>query len=278
MKRREFLTGVLAFAHSYASFAQESGKTYRIGSLHSAPLGAPHHVAFFEELQRAGFVVGKNLVVDRQGYGLRQDQFAVHAEQLVSERVDAILCAGDLAIGLAKRLTSIIPVLGVTEDMVTSGLVQSLSRPDQNITGVSILAADLDGKRQEILFEILPTLRHIALLADTNTMTASHLSKLEEAAKAKGVQLSTLKVKRAEEIGPAIDALTVGAGDTALNVLATPLFFNNRQTIFDRVASRRLPAIYEWPEMATDGGLVSQPDQSANDQAIAWHQAVRDSN
>jgi putative ABC transport system substrate-binding protein len=257
MRRRDFIVGASAYVCSHVALAQDAGRTYRIGSLHSAPAGAPHHIAFFQELRHAGFVADQNLVVDQQGYGLRQEQFGNHATQLADEHVDAILCAGDLAIGLAQRSTSTIPILGVTEDMVAAGLVHSLSRPDGNTTGVSILAGELDGKRQEFLFELIPSLRRIALLVDTNTLFARHLGELEGAATRKGAQLSVHKVSRVEEIGRTIEAIGTGTGDIALNVLATPLFFNNRKIIFERVAALKLPAVYEWPEMAADGGLVA---------------------
>jgi ABC-type uncharacterized transport system substrate-binding protein len=230
---------------------------YRIGSLHSAPASASHHLAFFEELERAGFVAGKNLEKDLAGYGLRQEQFAAHAAELVKARVDAILCAGDLAIRAMQQLTTTIPILGVTEDMVAARLVGSLSRPDGNTTGVSILATELDGKRQEILREMFPSLKRIALLVDKNNLSTSHIAELEISARNAGVAISIHRAGRVEDIGDAIQEAKSGEAGVALNVLATPLFFNNRALIFAKVAEVNLPAIYEWPEMAEAGGLAA---------------------
>jgi putative ABC transport system substrate-binding protein len=139
--------------------------------------------------------------------------------------------------------------------MVGRGFVSSLAKPGGNTTGVTILASELDGKRQEILIEAVPGVRRIAALADTQTTTPSRLTELEDAARARGVALSIHRVARREEIAASIDAAkAVDAG--ALNVLASALLFNSRTIIFDRVATLRLPAVYQWPEMAEQGGLI----------------------
>ena len=139
--------------------------------------------------------------------------------------------------------------------MVGQGFVRSLAKPGGNTTGVTLLASELDGKRQEILIEAAPGVRRIAALADIHTTTPSRLTELEEAARARGVELSIHQVARREEIASAIDAAKA-ADAGALNVLASALLFNNRAIIFDRVASLRLPAMYQWPEMAEQGGLI----------------------
>jgi putative tryptophan/tyrosine transport system substrate-binding protein len=155
MKRREFITliGGAAAALPLAARAQEPGRTYRLGSLHLSPRDAPHHVAFFQELRRLGFIEGQNLAVDVRGYGLRIEQLVEHAAELVKAQVDVILCGGDVATHAAQQVKTTIPILAVTDDMVGQGLTRSLAEPGGNTTGVSILAAELDGKRQEILME-----------------------------------------------------------------------------------------------------------------------------
>jgi putative tryptophan/tyrosine transport system substrate-binding protein len=257
VRRRDFVCALLGTLTSDDVWAQASARLYRVGSIQPAPISAPHHMAFYEELERAGFVAGKNLEKDLAGYGLRQEQFADHAAELVRAKVDAIICAGDLAIRSSQKLTSTIPILGVTEDMLASGLVGSLNRPDGNTTGISILAADLDGKRQQLLLEMIPALKRIALLVDTNNLANGHVAKLEAVARAAGVATSIHRVGRVEEIVNAIDEAKSGQADVGLNVLATPLFFNNRALIFAKVAEIGLPAIYQWPEMAEAGGLAA---------------------
>ena len=258
MKRRDFITlvgGAAVFAPLAAS-AQEPGRTYRLGGLHSSPRDAPHHVALFDELRRLAFIDGQNLTVDGRGYGLRQEQLPAHAAELVKTKVDVILCGGDAAIRAAQQATATIPILALTDDMVGAGLVRSLANPGGNTTGVSILATELDGKRQEILMELMPDARRMATLADPNTTAPRQLQALQDGARAHGIELSLHRVGRLEEIAPAIGAAKA-AGAAALNVLATPLFFNNRRIVFERVGALRLPAIYQWPEMAEEGGLLA---------------------
>jgi ABC-type uncharacterized transport system substrate-binding protein len=257
MRRRDFIKvigGTAAFWPLDAS-AQEPGRTYRLGGLTPSPRDAPHYVGLFDELRRFGFIEGQNLNVDWRGYGLRPEQFPDMAVELIKAKVDVIFCAGDVAIRAAQQATATIPILAVTDDMVGSRLVRSLARPGGNTTGVSILATELDGKRQEILIEAVPGLRHIVALADTNTTAPRQLQALQEAARARGAELSIHRVAKAEEIAPAIDIAKASNG-AALNVLASPLLFAHRQVIIECVATLRLPAIYQWAETAEEGGLI----------------------
>ena len=254
MKRRDFITllGGAAAAWPLAVHAQEPGRIYRLGSVHASPRDAPYHVALFGELRRLGFIEGQ---FDGHGYGLRVEQFGEHAAELVKAQVDVITAGGDPAVRAAQRATDQIPILALTDDMVGQGFVHSLAKPNGNTTGVTILASELDGKRQEILMEAVPGVHRIAALADTNVSRPSQLQALEYAAQARGVELSILRLTRPEEIAPALDAAKA-SGAEALNVLASALFFNNRTIILDRVAALSLPAMYQWPEWAEEGGLI----------------------
>jgi putative ABC transport system substrate-binding protein len=231
MKRRAFITLLgSAVACPLAARGQEPGRIYRLGSLHSAPRDAPHQVALLDELRRLGFAEGLNLAVDWKGYGLSAEQFEQHAAELVNAGVDVIAAGGDAAVRAAQRATTGIPILALTDEMVGQGFVRSLAKPGGNTTGVTILASELDGKRQEILIEAVPGVRRIAALADTHTTTPSRLAELEDAVRARGVELSIHRVARREEIASAIDAAkTADAG--ALNVLASALLFNNRKRL-----------------------------------------------
>src|SRR5262245_52937644 len=257
MRRREFITllGSMA-AFPLTASSQEAGRIYRIGNLTGSPRGAPHYIAFFDELRRAGFVEGQNLTGDARGFELRDEQFAEIALELVKAQVDAIVCGGDVAIRAAQRATATIPIVALTDDMLGQGFVRSLARPGGNITGISILATELDGKRQEILIEAVPRLRHMAALADADTTRPRHVQALQDAARARGVELSIHRVGKPEEIAPAIDAAKV-LGAVALNVLASAFLFNNRQVIMRHVAALQMPAIYQWPEIAEEGGFAA---------------------
>jgi putative ABC transport system substrate-binding protein len=256
IRRREFITllGSVA-AWPLVARAQVTGRMYRIGGLHQSPRNAPHHVAFYAELERQGIVEGKNMTVDPLGYGLPAEQFAVHAQQLLRDDVDVILCGGDAAGREAQQLTTATPIVALADDMIRAGLVPSLAQPGGNITGVSILATELDGKRQDILMEAVPGVRHIAALGDVNTTTEAQLRALQDAARARGIELSINQVSSRDDIAPAVDAAK-RLGAQALNVLASALLFNNREIVLQRVAALRLPAIYQWPEIADHEGLL----------------------
>jgi putative ABC transport system substrate-binding protein len=140
--------------------------------------------------------------------------------------------------------------------MAGSGLIRSLSKPGGNTTGVSILANQLDGKRQEILIDMLPGVRRMAALVDSATTAPRQFQALQDSARARGVKLSIHRISTPEEIGPAIEAAKK-VGAAALNVLASPLLFNHRRLIFERAAALRLPGMYQWAEMAEEGGLAA---------------------
>ena len=163
--------------------------------------------------------------------------------------------SGDAGIRAAQKATKTIPILAITDDMLAGGLVNSLSRPNGNTTGVSILATELDGKRQEILIEAVPGLRRMAALADANR-AAVGLETLQEAAHARDIELSIQRVARGEEIAAAIEEAQ-SSGAKALNVLASPLLYVNRKLIIDRAAALRLPAIFVWAEDAEEGGFLA---------------------
>jgi putative ABC transport system substrate-binding protein len=256
MRRREFITVLGAFAASWplAASAQQPGQTYRIGCLFPNPRGAPHD-ALFDELRRAGFVEGQNLTVDWRSFGQRADMAPDFAAEMIKVRLDAILAGGDPAIRAAGLATTTIPILGITEDLVGAGFVNSLAKPGGNTTGISVLAAELDGKRQEILIEAIPKIRRIAALADASSTSPRQTRALQDAARRRGIESSIHWVTRPDEITPAIDAARKMQAE-ALNVLASPLLYGNRAEITGRVATLRLPAIYQWPEVAEEGGLV----------------------
>jgi putative tryptophan/tyrosine transport system substrate-binding protein len=258
MRRREFvpLLGGAIVIWAFGAMAQEPGRTYRLGGLSSSPRNGPHFVAMFDELRRLGFIEGHNLTTDWRSYGPRIDLIPEFVAELVKANLDVILVNGSAAIRAAQQATKTIPILGITEDMVGSGLVHSMSRPNGNTTGVSILATELDGKRQEILIEAVPELRRMAALADANATGSPQLQALQDAAYARNIDLSIHRIASAEEITAAIDAAKA-SGAAALNVLSSPFLYGNRQIVMQRVAALRLPAIYQFPEEAEEGGFVA---------------------
>jgi len=139
--------------------------------------------------------------------------------------------------------------------MVGEGLTPSLARPGGNTTGVTILAPELDGKRQDLLIDAVPSARRMAALADTHITTSRQLQALQDVMRQRGIELTPFVIARPEEIASASnDAKTAGAA--AVNALTSPILYANRQAIIERTAALRLPAMYRWPELAEEGGLM----------------------
>jgi putative ABC transport system substrate-binding protein len=259
MRRREFiaLTGA-SVAWTFAALAQQAGRTYRLGFLVLGERDAPGNVAFFEELRRSGFIEGQNLKVEyrNQGYELNPDLISQYAAELVKARVDVIVTAGEEAVRALQQATKTIPIVAAGGDLLGSGFVNSLSRPDGNTTGVSILAFEADGKRQDILIEAVPGLRLMAVLTDVNITSAAKLDALQKAARAHNIEFSIHRVARGEDIAAAMDGAQA-SGATALNIVSSPLFYAYRHLIMERAAAARLPTIYEWAETAEEGGFAA---------------------
>ena len=257
MRRRKFITLLGgAAAWPLAARAQQAGRTYRLGFLVLVPRDAPVNVQFLDELRRRGFVEGQNLTVEFRAYGQHIDLIPQYAAELVNARVDVIAAAGEDAIRAVQQATKTIPIVAIGGDLLASGFVNSLSRPDGNTTGVSFFAFESNGKRQDILIEAVPGLRLMAVLTDVNTTSAAELDALQEAARARNIEFSIHRVAKGEEIAAAIDSAQA-SGATALNTVSSPLFYVYRHLIVERAAAARLPTIYEWPETAEEGGFAA---------------------
>jgi putative ABC transport system substrate-binding protein len=180
------------------------------------------------------------------------------AAEIVKLAPDVIWNIGSrLGARTLQESTKTIPIVTLGDDMVGEELVPSLARPGGNTTGISILSPELDSKRLEILIEAVPGVRRLAALADSKVSTAQQLRALQEAARGRGIDLAIYSARTPEDIIPAMDRAKA-EGAAALNVLATPLFAGaNRGIVLGRAAVLRLPAIYQWPEMAEEGGLAA---------------------
>jgi putative ABC transport system substrate-binding protein len=202
-----------------------------------------------------GFVEGHNLQIVAGGFGLREDQYTEVAATVASAP-DVIFCTDDRAIRAIQEAIHTVPIVAMAADMAALGFVRSLARPGGNTTGVSVLAPELNGKRQEILMEAVPGARRIAVLADPLITEPAHLQALQNAARARGVEVAVFTAGAPEQIAPTMDKAKEW-GATALNVLSAPLFSLNRRLVIERAAALGLPAIYEWAEMADEGGLIA---------------------
>jgi ABC-type uncharacterized transport system substrate-binding protein len=256
MRRREFIgfaSGALALAAPWRAAGQVASRTYRIALLSPDP--STEFAAMFDELRRYGFVEGRNLVIDRRNRDAGYQQIAAAALEVARTSPDAIITAGPEATRAAQAATTSVAIVAITDDMVGEGLARSLAQPGGNTTGISLLASDLDGKRQDLLIEFASGARRISVLADTRTTGPQRLQALADAARSRGVFLLIHRVEKGEEIGPAIDMAKAEAA-AALNVLASPLLHAYRHVIIRKTAALHIPDMYQWPETANEGGLL----------------------
>jgi putative ABC transport system substrate-binding protein len=259
MKRRELLLllgGAMAAARALR--AQQKAMPV-IGFLHFASPGpfAPFVAAFHAGLNETGYVEGQNLAIEYRWAEGRYDRLPALAADLVGQKVDVIVAAGPPSARAAKSATSTIPIVFSSGDPVGEGLVAGLARPGGNLTGVSLLTVELMAKRLELLSELVPQAGMIALLVNQNDANAERIIKdVQEAARAKGVQLHVLKAGSESEIDAAFPALVqLQAGGL---VVGTDPFSNSRREQLVSLAARHtVPAIYEWCEFAAAGGLIS---------------------
>ena len=257
MKRRDFMTlvGGSVVALPLAALAQKAKRTYRLGCLSPHPRDIPFNTLFFDNLRRAGFIEGQNLTIDYRAFAPRPDLISQYAAELVIAQPDVLYAASEAAIHAVQQATKSIPIVGIAGDMVREGWVESFTRPNGNTTGISIFATELDGKRQDILIEAVPGIRRMAALAEPRLLTEEKARALQEAARAKNVELSIYRITRAEEIVATVDKAHA-SGATALNVLESSMIDGNTPLIIERVAALRLPAMYMWGTWAELGGFI----------------------
>jgi putative ABC transport system substrate-binding protein len=227
-----------------------------IGFLGSA---SPSHIlaAFHQGLGETGYVDGQNLAFEYRWAEGRYDRLPALAADLVLRKVDLIAADGIPAALAAKTATSTIPIVFAVGDPVDLGLVASLARPGGNLTGVSTMAPELSPKRLELLSELVPQVGVIALLVNPNNSNTERTTRdMQEAARARGVQLHILIAGTESEIDAAFATLVqLHAG--ALVVGGDPFFANRREQLVTLAATHGVPAIYQSREFAEAGGLIS---------------------
>jgi ABC-type uncharacterized transport system substrate-binding protein len=262
VRRREliFLLGGAAVTWPLAVRAQQKAMPV-IGYLASGSPGpsAPSVAAFRQGLSETGYVEGKDVAIEYRWAEGSYDRLPAMAANLVDLKVDVIVASGNIAPLAAKTATSAIPIVFTGGDPVAAGLVASLARPGGNLTGFSLFVGELMlmPKRLELLSDLVPQAKSIALLVNPNSASTERtIRDLQEAARAKRVQLIILKAGTESEIDGAFGSL-VELQARALLVGADPFFNSRREQLVALAARHAVPAIYEWREFATSGGLIS---------------------
>jgi putative ABC transport system substrate-binding protein len=260
--RRKFLAmllGVAAAGWPLAARAQQAGKLPTIGFLGaSTPATATEWVtAFTQRLRELGWVERGTVAIEYRWAEGKAERFEEIAGEFVRLNVDIIVTYGTPAVVAAKRTTSVIPIVfALAGDPVGSGLVESLARPGGNVTGLSLQQTDSVGKRLDLLREIVPHFRRLAILANVpNASVAIEVREVEASASTLGVDTIKLEIRRAEDIAPAFVALKDRTD--ALYIPASPLTNTNRIVINKLALDARLPTILLYRELLEGGGLMS---------------------
>ena len=261
IERRKFLAtlGGAAVAWPLAARAQQAGKVPTIGFLGSLSQSAQSTwtAAFVQRMGEHGWIEGRTVAIEYRWAEGRKERFAEIAAEFARLKVDVIVTAGTDAVIAAKKATSVIPIVfGTAGDPVANGLVASLARPGANITGLSNQSADIAGKRIDLLREVVPSLRRLAIMANVaSSIGVLEMRDVEAAAHTIGLDVATVEIRRAEDIGPAIQALKGGAD--ALYVVTEPLANTNRVQINNLDLEARLPTVHGQKPYVEAGGLMS---------------------
>jgi ABC-type uncharacterized transport system substrate-binding protein len=257
MRRREFITliGSAVTWPLIASAQQTTRPVFGILLVFSQEAGRTFTGPLRAYMQALGYVEGRNVSFDVRYADGKVDRLPALAVELVAQHPAVIATFGDAAGLAAKAATNTIPVVSMSEDLVRAKIVTSLRNPGANITGVSIMGTELDAKRLEILAALLPAHSTVLLLADPTTHRESRPA-INATAASLGLTLREAIVGTPDQIEQAMrEAKDQGAA--GMNVLSSALFFALRGSIIALAAKIGLPAIYQWPEIAEEGGLIA---------------------
>jgi len=256
MKRREFLT-MLGGAATWplAARAQQALPVFGILLVFSRDAGRTFTEPLRAYMQALGYVEGRNLAFDVRYADGKVERLPTLAAELVAQRPAVIATFGDATGLAAKAATTTIPIVSMSEDLVRANIVPNMRQPGGNVTGLSIMGTELDAKRLEILAELLPPRSVVLLLADPTTHRESRPA-LDVTAAALGLTLREAIVGTPDQIERAMREAKEG-GAAGVNVLSSALLFALRGRIISLAAELGLPAMYQWPETADEGGLIA---------------------
>jgi putative tryptophan/tyrosine transport system substrate-binding protein len=259
MRRREFITviGGAAVAGPLAARAQQAGKLPTVGFLGAtAAAWSLWTAAFVKRLRELGWIEGRTIAIEYRWEEGRPERDAEFAAEFIRLKVDVIVTSG-IAVAAIKQATSVIPIVfPMAIDPVRGGLVASLARPGGNVTGLSSQAADLASKRVGLFRQVVPSLHRLAIMFNSNYALATlEVDEVQAAARTFGIEVVPLEILRAEDIGPAVEALKARAD--AIYIVVDNLTGTNRKRIITLALDARLPTIFNTRDYVQAGGLMS---------------------
>jgi len=258
--RRKFLATLGGAAvWPLAARAQQAAKLPTIGYLgaNSSSAESQRVAAFMQRLRELGWIESRNITIEYLYAEGRSERYAEFAAEFVRLKVDVIVTSGTAAVIAAKQATSLIPIVfAVAGDPVGTGLVASLAQPGGNVTGLSAQLVDTASKRLELLREVVPGFRRLAIMANIgNPALVLEMREVQATARKLGNEVTTFEIRGAEDIAPVFDALK-GRAD-ALYVCGDALVDTNRVRIITLALGLRLPTMSDFPEYVEAGGLMS---------------------
>jgi len=258
MRRRDFIALLGgAVAWPLAARAQQTGRLPTVGFLGASAAGfAPWAAAFAAHLRELGWVEGRTVAIEYRWSEGRAERYAEIAAEFVQHKVDVILTVGS-AVPIVKQTAAAIPIVfAVAIDPVGAGLVSSLAKPGGNVTGLSIQANELAGKRIEVLREVMPQLRRLAILFNAdNTQPVLEMGEAQGEARRLGLEIIPVAIRRADDIAPAFQNLKTKAD--AMYVAVDQLIVANRPSILALAVGERLPTVFSERDFAKAGALMS---------------------
>jgi putative ABC transport system substrate-binding protein len=265
MTRREFVNFLSGTVAAWPLVAQaQQGRPRHIGVLGAdAIVWNSWTVAFVDRLRELGWIEGDSFDIEYRWAGASSKRVSDFAAELLRRHVDVIVTYGSAATVLEQVTTTIPVVLAVAFDPVSAGLVTSLAQPAGNVTGISIQQPELIGKRLELLREVIPQLRRLAIMANAGfAAPVLEAEKTKSTAQALGLEAARLEIWRSEDVTPAFEA--IGGKADALYVVSDALIAANRMLITTLALSARLPTILSYGDYVEAGGLMSYGPNYAN--------------
>ena len=265
LKRRDFITvlGGAAAVWSLAAGAQQAGKLPTIGFLGAdASAFSPWTAAFVAHLRELGWIENRNIAIEYRWSEGRTERYAEIAAEFVRLKVDVIVTVGSAVPAVVQVTTAIPIVFAVAIDPVGNGLVASLAKPGGNVTGLSLQAAHLAGKRLELLREVVPQLRRLAIIFNAgNAQPVLEMRETEAAARTLGIEVVPLEIRRVADFSPAFQAFRGNAD--ALYVAIDQLMVANLMRILTLALGARLPTIFSTRDFVRGGDFMSYGPETA---------------
>ena len=257
MKRGLFIAAIAMLLAPLPAEAQRPGTIPRIGVIFIGGRDQPHLESFKQGLRERGYVEGKNIRLEYRYAEGKYDRLPELATDLVRERVDVIVTTSSISARAARQVTRTIPIVMTSGSPVERGLAESFSKPGGNVTGLSVFALELSGKRLELLKETLPKMKRVAALwSSSENESVMGFKETEEAAKALSLRMQPVELPQAGEMAKTFAELTKMRVD-ALLVVLSPLVTLNSKHIVELALKQRLPGMYPTPQFVDEGGLLA---------------------